>query len=104
MSALQGKVALVTGASSGLGAETTQLFSRQGATVFGIGRHTGRLAEVRVPLASLELPRRSIERFPKSGEGRCATSRVLHHPPMSQSVEHFRVGPGALGRPAPDHL
>ena len=46
MSALDGKVALVTGASSGLGAETAQLFSRQGATVFGIGRDTGRLAEV----------------------------------------------------------
>jgi meso-butanediol dehydrogenase / (S,S)-butanediol dehydrogenase / diacetyl reductase len=46
MSALQGKVTLVTGASSGLGAETAQLFSRQGATVFGVGRDTGRLAEV----------------------------------------------------------
>jgi NAD(P)-dependent dehydrogenase (short-subunit alcohol dehydrogenase family) len=46
MSALQGKVMLVTGASSGLGAETARLLSRQGATVFGIGRDTGRLAEV----------------------------------------------------------
>ena len=46
MPALQGKVAFVTGASSGLGAETARLLSRQGATVFGIGRDTGRLAEV----------------------------------------------------------
>jgi NAD(P)-dependent dehydrogenase (short-subunit alcohol dehydrogenase family) len=46
MAALQDKVALVTGASSGLGAETARLLSRQGATVFGIGRDTGRLAEV----------------------------------------------------------
>ncbi|BBZ74164.1 SDR family NAD(P)-dependent oxidoreductase [Mycobacterium paraseoulense] len=46
MSALQGKVALVTGASSGLGAETARLFSRKGATVFGLGRDTARLAEV----------------------------------------------------------
>ncbi|HEX5253173.1 MAG TPA: SDR family oxidoreductase [Mycobacterium sp.] len=46
MAALQDKVALVTGASSGLGAETAKLFSRQGATVFGIGRDTDRLADV----------------------------------------------------------
>jgi meso-butanediol dehydrogenase / (S,S)-butanediol dehydrogenase / diacetyl reductase len=52
MAALQGKVALVTGASSGLGAETARLFSRQGATVFGIGRDSGRLAEVFADVAS----------------------------------------------------
>jgi meso-butanediol dehydrogenase / (S,S)-butanediol dehydrogenase / diacetyl reductase len=46
MSALEGKVAFVTGASSGLGAETARLLSRQGATVFGIGRDAARLAEV----------------------------------------------------------
>ncbi|WP_156765231.1 SDR family NAD(P)-dependent oxidoreductase, partial [Mycobacterium sp. 1245852.3] len=46
MAALQDKVALVTGASSGLGAETAKLFSRQGATVFGIGRDARRLADV----------------------------------------------------------
>jgi NAD(P)-dependent dehydrogenase (short-subunit alcohol dehydrogenase family) len=46
MTTLDGKVAFVTGASSGLGAETARLLSRQGATVFGIGRDTTRLAEV----------------------------------------------------------
>jgi meso-butanediol dehydrogenase / (S,S)-butanediol dehydrogenase / diacetyl reductase len=46
MSTLNGKIAFVTGASSGLGAETARLLSRQGATVFGIGRDTARLAEV----------------------------------------------------------
>jgi meso-butanediol dehydrogenase/(S,S)-butanediol dehydrogenase/diacetyl reductase len=46
MAALHGKVALVTGASSGLGAETAKLFSREGATVCGIGRDSGRLVEV----------------------------------------------------------
>src|SRR5215467_4556594 len=46
MAALQDKVALVTGASSGLGAETARLLSRQGATVFGIGRDIARLAGV----------------------------------------------------------
>jgi NAD(P)-dependent dehydrogenase (short-subunit alcohol dehydrogenase family) len=43
---MQDKVALVTGASSGLGAETARLLSRQGATVFGLGRDSGRLGDV----------------------------------------------------------
>jgi meso-butanediol dehydrogenase / (S,S)-butanediol dehydrogenase / diacetyl reductase len=46
VAALQGKIALVTGASSGLGAQTARLLARQGATVFGIARDTRRLAEV----------------------------------------------------------
>ncbi|OBB26257.1 hypothetical protein A5792_03910 [Mycolicibacterium peregrinum] len=31
----------------------------------------------------------SAETVPEAGEGRRATSRVLHHPPMSQSVEYL---------------
>jgi meso-butanediol dehydrogenase / (S,S)-butanediol dehydrogenase / diacetyl reductase len=46
MSTLDGKIAFVTGASSGLGAETARLLSREGATVFGVGRDTTRLAAV----------------------------------------------------------
>lgn len=46
MAQLNGKVALVTGASSGLGASVAQLFAEQGATVFGIARDTGRMTEV----------------------------------------------------------
>ncbi|OBK22893.1 oxidoreductase [Mycobacterium asiaticum] len=46
MAGLQGKVALVTGASSGLGAETARLLSRSGATVFGIARDPDKLATV----------------------------------------------------------
>ncbi len=46
MSSLRGKVILVTGASSGLGAETARLLSREGATLFGIARDSDRLAAV----------------------------------------------------------
>ena len=72
MSTLEGKIAFVTGASSGLGAETARLLSRQGATVFGIGRDTARLAEVfgdvahgtyaSVDIASAQACRGAIER------------------------------------------
>ena len=46
MTQLNGKIALVTGVSSGLGAAVAQLFAERGATVFGIARDAARMAGV----------------------------------------------------------
>ncbi|MUL65214.1 oxidoreductase [Mycobacterium sp. CBMA 234] len=46
MSSLSGKVALITGASAGLGAATVKVFADRGASVFGIARDTERMATV----------------------------------------------------------
>ncbi|ORA40057.1 SDR family NAD(P)-dependent oxidoreductase [Mycobacterium aquaticum] len=46
MSQLSGKVALVTGASSGLGAAVSRLFAERGASVFGVARDAARMTEV----------------------------------------------------------
>jgi NAD(P)-dependent dehydrogenase (short-subunit alcohol dehydrogenase family) len=46
MTQLSGKVALVTGASKGLGAAVAQLFAQRGATVFGIARDAEQMAGV----------------------------------------------------------
>lgn len=46
MSEMSNKVALVTGASSGLGAEVAKLLAGRGASVFGVARDEHRLTEI----------------------------------------------------------
>ena len=52
MPALEGKSAVVTGASSGIGAATAQALAREGARVVGGARRTDHVAD---PVAALEL-------------------------------------------------
>ena len=52
MPALEGKSAVVTGASSGIGAATAQALAREGARVVGGARRTDRIAD---PVTAFEL-------------------------------------------------
>ena len=71
---LQAKIALITGASGGLGASVTQAFLDSGATVIGVSRHIdksafqsaafrGMAAELSQPAAVNKLVQQVVERF-----------------------------------------
>lgn len=53
MMRLEGKVAIITGASSGIGRATAELFAEEGAKVVAVGRNQERLAEVKETLSRL---------------------------------------------------
>ncbi|PTW59728.1 NAD(P)-dependent dehydrogenase (short-subunit alcohol dehydrogenase family) [Breoghania corrubedonensis] len=52
MARLEGKIALVTGASSGIGETTARVFAREGATVVLVARREARLVKVRDEIAA----------------------------------------------------
>jgi NAD(P)-dependent dehydrogenase (short-subunit alcohol dehydrogenase family) len=54
MSKLQGKIALITGGTSGIGAETAKLFQAEGATVIVTGSSQASVDEVRASLPGVE--------------------------------------------------
>ncbi len=66
MTDFQGKIALVTGASSGIGAETARLLSEGGARVFGAQRGLSDFEDIAVDFADPSSPERAIEHIAKA--------------------------------------
>jgi 3-hydroxy acid dehydrogenase / malonic semialdehyde reductase len=63
MPALEGRSAVVTGASSGIGAATAQALAREGARVVGGARRTDRISPLVIPLELDVTDPASCERF-----------------------------------------
>ena len=53
MKRIEGKVAVITGASSGIGRETAVLFAEEGAKIVAVGRNAERLAELKAQISSM---------------------------------------------------
>jgi meso-butanediol dehydrogenase/(S,S)-butanediol dehydrogenase/diacetyl reductase len=62
----QGKIALVTGASSGMGAETARLLSDGGARVFGAQRGLSDFEDIAVDFADSSSPVKAIDHIAKA--------------------------------------
>ena len=62
----QGKIALVTGASSGMGAETARLLSEGGAHVFGAQRGLSDFEDITVDFADPSSPEKAIDHIAKA--------------------------------------
>ena len=62
----QGKIALVTGASSGMGAETARLLSDGGARVFGAQRGLSDFEDIVVDFADPSSPEKAIDHIAKT--------------------------------------
>ena len=62
----QGKIALVTGASSGMGAETARLLSDGGARVFGAQRGLSDFEDIAVDFADPSSPVKAIDHITKA--------------------------------------
>ena len=62
----QGKIALVTGASSGMGAETARLLSDGGARVFGAQRGLSDFEDIAVDFADPSSPKKAIDHITKA--------------------------------------
>ncbi|KOB79009.1 Short-chain dehydrogenase [Operophtera brumata] len=80
---LTGKVALITGGSSGIGAATAKLFASHGANVAIIGRHEARLLAVGMACEAAKGNQMLVLKFDLTVEGNCEEA-------IRQTVQTFK--------------
>jgi NAD(P)-dependent dehydrogenase (short-subunit alcohol dehydrogenase family) len=107
---LDGKLAVVTGGSSGIGTETTRVLAGAGATVVVPARDTERAVDVLDGMAGVEVSelhlddldsvRSFAERFLESGRG----IDILVNSAGTMAAPETRVGPGWESQFATNHL
>jgi NAD(P)-dependent dehydrogenase (short-subunit alcohol dehydrogenase family) len=107
---LDGKLAVVTGGSSGIGTETTRVLAGAGATVVVPARDTERAVDVLDGMAGVEVSelhlddldsvRSFAERFLESGRG----IDILVNSAGIMAAPETRVGPGWESQFATNHL
>lgn len=101
---LEGKLAVVTGASSGLGLETSRIFARQGATVVMVARSAEKL-EVALSAIREDVPEARLESvlmdLSDLESVRSAAATILQdHPGIDLLVDNAGVMICPLGRTA----
>jgi 3-hydroxy acid dehydrogenase/malonic semialdehyde reductase len=93
---LKGKIAFITGASSGIGAATAMAFAAEGARLLLAARRAGKLAEV----ASLALARgaQAVHSFPLDVRNRHAVQRAIDELPPEWAEIDVLVNNAGLSR------
>jgi len=101
---LSGKVALVTGASGGLGAETARVFARAGATVLMAARdaekNAGAIAAIRAQLPAARLLPVALDLADLDSVRRCAQTVLALQPRIDLLINNAGIMWGPLRRTA----
>ena len=82
---LQGKVCVITGAASGIGAESARLFSEQGATVVGVDIEEGAVGDlvIQADVTDEDQVREMYARAASSAASTCCSTTPASIPPTT---------------------
>jgi 3-hydroxy acid dehydrogenase/malonic semialdehyde reductase len=93
---LKGKIVLITGASSGIGAATAKAFAAEGARLLLSARRAGKLAEV--ASAALELGAQAVHSVHLDVRSRIAVQRVIDELPEEWAEISVLINNAGLSR------